>query len=159
MKRLLFGTLAAAAVVSLSPVALTSAVAQSTQQSAADRETLLHSKLAGMKAGLALKPEQESLWSGFQSAVEGAFKSHTEGPEPTSPVDRVARGAAERATIAQAAKPLYDSFDDTQKRNFELLSWNKGMRQERPQSNAGGPEWDFHSGGAGYSWEPSGWDE
>ena len=158
MKRFLFGTLAAAAV-SFSPVALTSPAAQSTQQSAADRETLLHAKLAGMKAGLALKPEQESLWSGFQSAVEGTFKSHTEGAPPSSPVDRVARGAAERATIAQAAKPLYDSFDDTQKRNFELLSWNKGMRQERPQSNAGGSEWDFHSGGAGYSWEPSGWDE
>ncbi|MBV8223594.1 MAG: hypothetical protein JO232_00210 [Verrucomicrobia bacterium] len=56
MKRILFGTLAAA--VSFSPFALTSAAAQSTQQWAVDRETLLHSKLAGMKAGLGLRPDQ-----------------------------------------------------------------------------------------------------
>jgi hypothetical protein len=61
------------------------------QQWAADRETVLDAKLAGMKAGLALTADQEKLWGPFQSAVE------------------------------DAAKPLYNSLDESQKHKFGTL--------------------------------------
>jgi hypothetical protein len=40
-----------------------------------------------------------------------------------------ARRADELKTIAQAAKPLYGSFDDTQKRKFELLGHEMMMEE------------------------------
>ena len=42
------------------------------QQWAADRETMLDAKLAGMKAGLGLTADQEKLWGPFESAVKDA---------------------------------------------------------------------------------------
>ena len=73
------------------------------RHSAADRETMIHAKLADMKIGLTLRPEQENLWTAFESAITSAFKSHTKA----------------QTAILDAARPLYGSLDDTQKRNFE----------------------------------------
>ncbi len=176
MKRILLATFAAAA---LSTFNLVPAVAQSDQQPsseermqhwAADRGTMLHARLAGMKAGLGLRADQENLWNPFASAIEDAFKSHMEamqemmktheGGQRMSPVDRMdftagrmAEGAAKLRTISEAAKPLYASLDDTQKRNFEVLGRDMVMPEPRPAV----PEWDYRGGGAGFSWEPYGW--
>ena len=49
--------------------------AERMQQWAADRETMLDAKLAGMKAGLGLTADQEKLWGPFESAVKDADKS------------------------------------------------------------------------------------
>ena len=43
--------------------------AERMQHWAADRETMLDAKLAGMKAGLRLTTDQEKLWPPFESAV------------------------------------------------------------------------------------------
>ena len=179
MKRILLVTLTAAAF-SVSAFTLNGAAAQSDQQSsraermqhwAADREMMLHAKLAGMKAGLELKADQEKLWNPFASAIEDAFKSRMEtmremmktreGGQRMSPVERMdfmarhmAQGAAELKTISEAAKPLYASFDDTQKHDFEVLGRGMMMPEPRPQSNAEG----YYGGGdVGFSWEPYGW--
>ena len=108
MKRTVLGVMAALAV-SASAFALTAA-AEGDQQStraermqhwAADRETIVDAKLAGMKAGLDLTPDQEKLWSPFESAVKDAAKArmdamrqmmdtHAQG-ERMSP-DRPSRG-------------------------------------------------------------------
>ncbi|MBV8107201.1 MAG: Spy/CpxP family protein refolding chaperone [Hyphomicrobiales bacterium] len=174
MKCILLGMFAVAAV-SVSGFTLTTAGAQSDQQPsreerrqhwAADRETMVHARLAGMKAGLGLKADQENLWSPFASAIDDAFKSHTEAMEEMmkkresgqrmSPVDRmdfmagrVAEDAAKLKTISEAAKPLYASLDETQKRNFEVLGRDMVMGERA--------EWDYRGGDAGYSWEPYGW--
>ena len=105
---------------------------------AADRETMLDAKLAGMKAGLGLTNDQEKLWVPFESAVKGADKSrmdamgqmmrmHAQG-ERMSPVDRLeamsdrlSLGATNVKKIADAAKPLYDSLDESQKHKFGML--------------------------------------
>src|SRR5271154_3107674 len=109
--------------------------AQRMQQWAADRETVLDAKLAGMKAGLALTADQEKLWGPFESAVQDAAKSRTDAMrqmmetrtqgEQISPVDhleamadRLSRGATNIKKIAAAAKPLYDSLDGSQKHKF-----------------------------------------
>ncbi len=145
MKSRVFGVLAALAV-SASAFALTAAAegdqqplrAERVQHWAADRETMLDAKLAGMKAGLQLTPDQEKLWGPFESAVKDAAKARmdamqqmmqTRGQgEHMSPIDhleamadRLTQGAADIKKIADAAKPLYGSLDDTQKHKFGML--------------------------------------
>jgi zinc resistance-associated protein len=73
--------------------------AERMQHWAADRETMLDAKLAGMKAGLGLTNDQEKLWGPFASAVKDADKSRMDGMgrmmrmraqgEHMSPVDRL----------------------------------------------------------------------
>jgi hypothetical protein len=111
--------------------------AEHIQHWAADRETMLDAKLAGMKAGLRLTTDQEKLWGPFESAVKDADKSlmdvmgqmdaDAQG-ERMSPVDRLeamsdrlSRGATNVKKIADAAKPLYDSLDEIQKHKFGML--------------------------------------
>ena len=43
-----------------------------TQRWAADHQALLNAKLAGLKAGLQLTPDQEKLWGPFEAAVRDA---------------------------------------------------------------------------------------
>jgi hypothetical protein len=124
----------------------------------ADHEAFLDAKLAGLKAGLKLTPDQDKLWPPFETAVRDAAKLHMEqmksmmermhkmhqmmqnmqesedmehmaAPgEAVSPVDRLEaigqrmseRGAAIEK-VADAAKPLYASLDDSQKRRFAML--------------------------------------
>jgi hypothetical protein len=145
MKRILLGTLAAA----VSAFALTAAIAQSDQPSkptmadrmqhwAADRETLLDAKLAGIKAALGLTADQEKLWSPFESAVKDASKARMDAMQKMmqtrdqdqhmSPVDRLeaiadrlSQGATDVKKIADTAKPLYDSLDASQKEKFTML--------------------------------------
>jgi LTXXQ motif family protein len=108
------------------------------QRWAADRETMLDAKLAGMKAGLGLTADQEKLWSPFESAVKDADKSRMDAMgemmrmraqgEHMSPIDhleamadRLSQGATNVKKIADAAKPLYDSLDESQKHKFGML--------------------------------------
>ena len=145
MKRTVLGVMAAVAV-SASAFALTAAAqgdqppshSERMQHWAADRETMLDAKLAGMKAGLQLTPDQEKLWSPFEAAVKDAAKARMdamqkmmqtpEQGERMSPIDhleamadRLSQGAADIKKIADAAKPLYASLDDSQKHKFGML--------------------------------------
>jgi hypothetical protein len=118
------------------------------QHWAADHEAMLDAKLAGLKAGLRLTPDQDKLWPPLETAIRDAAKLRTEQmksmvermhkmhetmaqgapDEVVSPVDRLeamgrgmsARGAA-IGKVAEAAKPLYASLDDSQKRRFVML--------------------------------------
>jgi hypothetical protein len=101
----------------------------------ADRSFMLDAKLAGMKAALELTPEQEKLWSPFESAVRDAAKARREamhermgGDERPSPIarlnemsDHLAKASSELKLVADAAKPLFDSLDETQKGHFGPL--------------------------------------
>ena len=164
MMRYILPPLAALAVCAFAPAA--QAVADKSSQPAtermqhwaADHEALLDAKLAGLKAGLKLTPDEDKLWPPFETAVRDAAKLHMEqmkammdrmqkmremmqsmnkseemkgmtAPgEAVSPIDRLEamgqrmseRGAA-ITKVADAAKPLYGSLDDSQKRRFVLL--------------------------------------
>jgi zinc resistance-associated protein len=143
MKRTLVAAIAAA-FVATSTFAIAaddnqqSSRAERMQHWAADRETVLDAKLAGMKAGLGLTPDQEKLWSTFEAAVREADKSRLEAMgemmqmraqgERKSPIDhleamadRLSQGATNVKKIAEAAKPLYDALDETQKHKFGML--------------------------------------
>lgn len=156
MKRTWIAALAAFGVCA-SAFALSAAAAEGDQQPsraeragqwAADREVMLDAKLAGMKAGLQLTPDQEKLWTPFESAVKDAAKArmdamrqmmqaHEQG-ERMSPIDhldamadRLSRGAEDIRKIADAAKPLYASLDDSQKHKFGMLG--RMLMPERAQ--------------------------
>ena len=99
---------------------------------------LFEAKLAGVKAALKLTPEQEKLWPAFESAARDAHKARMEmmrehrdemnkGERP-SPIavmtemsDRLGKASQEIKQVADAAKPLYDSLDEMQKRHFGPL--------------------------------------
>jgi hypothetical protein len=103
-----------------------------------DRAFLFDAKLAGMKAALKLTPEQEKLWPAFETAARDAAKARmTEmralrdemhGDARPSPIammtemsDHLAKASEELKKVADAAAPLYDSFDDIQKGHFGPL--------------------------------------
>jgi LTXXQ motif family protein len=126
------------------------------QNWAADHEALLDAHLAALRAGLKLTPDQDKLWPPFEAAVRDAAKlrmdqmksmidrirkmreTMTQGApaESVSPVDRLealGRGLSDRGAaiekVADAAKPLYASLDESQKRRFVLLGRELVMRQ------------------------------
>ena len=144
------------------------------QRWVSDRSAMLDARLAGLKAGLKLTPDQENLWGPFEAAIrdfaqarmarmqgmmERAEKDE-EGPDmggpPSSPLDRLDRMAtrlsdvgAALKKIADAGKPLYASLDDQQKRMFGFLS-REMMRMGRGHGGMGpmmGPP--HHRGGEG----------
>ena len=128
------------------------------QRAAAADEAVLDAKLAGMKAGLKLTPDQEKLWGPFEAAARNTGKARIEAMQnmqrmmqmresaSLSPVDRLearadrmAKRASELKAIAEAAKPLFDSLDSTQKSNFELLARVMFAPAPGPGAMATGP--------------------
>src|SRR5271169_5023311 len=139
---------AVAAVLALAPLAggTYAAADDSGQQhsrfSPEDRAAFLDARIAALKAGLELSAEQEKNWGPLESAMRDLAKQRAErfaawrarrddnqdGDDEISPVDRLARAserlsarAADLQKLAAAAKPLYDSLDDGQKRRFAVL--------------------------------------
>ena len=142
MKRTTIAALTAFGVslYALAPIAASAQSAQPSRlaQWQANQATLLDAKLAGIKAGLQLTPDQEKLWGPFESAVKDADKSRLDAMgqmmqarrqgERLSPIDhleaiagRLSQAATNIKTIAEAAKPLYASLDDSQKGKFAVL--------------------------------------
>ena len=139
--------LAVAAVLALAPLAGGSyAAAESEQQqsrfSPEDRAAFLDARIAALKAGLELNADQENYWPPFESAMRDLAKerearfaawrqSRDEGADEgqdVNPIDRLTQAserlsarAAELQKLAAAAKPLYDSLDESQKRRFAVL--------------------------------------
>jgi LTXXQ motif family protein len=135
---------------------------QRMQQWATGHEAMLDAKLAGLKAGLKLTPDQEKLWGPFETAVRAAADMRMEHMEemmarmhdmragddmekeggefgeamsPVARLDRLASRLSEAGAalkkVADAAKPLYDSLDEDQKRVFGFLS-REMMRPRHP---------------------------
>jgi zinc resistance-associated protein len=108
--------------------------------SPADRAAFLDARIAALRAGLKLTPEQEKLWPAVETAVRAAAKSAMERyqkfknePAPASLVDRlrrhgenaVARGQSLEA-VADAAAPLYATLSEDQKHRLPVLM--RGLR-------------------------------
>jgi Spy/CpxP family protein refolding chaperone len=126
-----------------------------------DRGFMLDARLAGMKAALKLTPEQEKLWTPFETAVRDMAKSRGEemramrdqreeaGARP-SPIarmdemaDHMAKESAELKQVASAAKPLFDALDEPAKRHFGPLLMTLREPAPRPphppMEGPGGP--------------------
>ncbi len=109
--------------------------------SAEDRAALTDARIAAIKAGLKLTAEQEKLWPPVEAAARDMAKQAQDARAARStqntnedPVERMARmgehmtqrGAA-MVKIATAARPLYASLSDDQKRRLRILMHPSGM--------------------------------
>jgi zinc resistance-associated protein len=142
MKFTLLGTLAAVAVaaaLSASGFVVTAAIAQNDQQPTHAElvqhwaEAALDAQLKGMKTSLRLTADQEKLWGPFESVVKDGAKARVlalqkEQDSNLTPMDRLnataerlAQSTANLQKMVEAAKPLYATLDDAQKREFITL--------------------------------------
>jgi hypothetical protein len=128
------------------------------QPSTEDRAAFLDARLAALHAGLKLTPDQEKSWPAFEQAYRElaaqrgermANEARSDRDRASDPIQRAQREAdtlLNRGTAlkhyADAAAPLYQSLDDSQKQRFEILSrvgrphfhrfafWRNGERGE-----------------------------
>jgi len=122
-----------------------------------DRAALTDARIAAVKAGLKLTPDQEKLWPPVEAAVRdfaklridranarmNAERDSQDSQKPSDPVarlrdraDTMAATAAAMKRIADAADPLYKTLDDGQKRRLAILT--------HMDSRFGGGGWRHH---------------
>jgi hypothetical protein len=119
--------------------------AQRWRPSAADITAFGDARIAALKAGLKLTPEQEKNWPAVESAMRDLAKQRAErhatrasADRPTDPIERLmrrgeameGRGAALKK-FATAAAPLYQSLDEDQKQRFRVLARAGGRHAGR----------------------------
>src|SRR4030088_21835 len=109
------------------------------RMNAEDRAAFTDARIAAVKAGLKLTPDQEKLWPPVEAAVRDFAKmridranarmnSQRDEDKKPDPVTRLRERADTMATtsaamkrIADAADPLYKTLDEGQKRRLALL--------------------------------------
>jgi hypothetical protein len=151
--------LAAIAALSISGASL--AVAQSappadaprSRPTAEDAAALTDARIAALRTGLKLSAEQEKLWPPIESAIRALAKQRADRmmaradarggdnnpPSRPDPLERMRRNAdamsasgAALKQLADAAEPLYKTFDDGQKRRFTMLLRMGGQGHDGP---------------------------
>lgn len=106
--------------------------------SAADMAAFTDARIAALKAGLELTPEQTKNWPPFEQAVRDMAQLRLQRMQarqaadqtaPASPFDRLSRRADNMAKasaalkkVADAGAPLYQSLNDDQKGRFKMLA-------------------------------------
>jgi hypothetical protein len=112
-------------------------------------------RIAALKAGLELTPDQTKNWPAFEAALRNmvqlridrikarqAAQQQDQAQTPTSPFDRLAKRAdamSKRSValkqIADAGAPLYQSLNDAQKARFTMLA--RILRPHQHGNNGG----------------------
>jgi hypothetical protein len=127
-----------------------------TRFSPEDRAAFVDARIAALKAGLELTPDQAKNWPAFEQAlrnmaqlrgqIRAARDAHQQNAAPTTPFERMtqradnmAKTSAALKSIADAGTPLYQTLDDAQKERFQKLgrmlrphhhymhAWNGGL--------------------------------
>ena len=136
MKKLIISALAAGAIAGSAYTISAIAAPEAAMHEGAG--FMLDAKLAGIHAALKLTPDQEKTWAPFEASVRDAAKARMEArralheerdsDERPSPIammnemsDHLAKASEQLKKVADAAKPLYDSLDEGQKRHFGPL--------------------------------------
>ena len=105
------------------------------QPNAEDLRAFGEARIAAVKAGLMLTPEQARNWPAFEQAARDLAKLRLErrlaqrsAPPSNDPVERLRRRAtamsdtgAALKKLADATEPLYKSLDENQKQRFAVL--------------------------------------
>jgi hypothetical protein len=103
-----------------------------------DRAAFLDARIAGLKAGLELRADQEKNWPALETAIRDLAKEREERRKAweekrdkdehadameylTRLSDLLETRAADIKTLEAAAKPLYNSLDEAQKQRFGAL--------------------------------------
>jgi zinc resistance-associated protein len=124
-----------------------------------DLAAFTDARVAALKAGLRLTPEQEANWPAFEQAYRNLAKLRTDrvatgrgqatAPDDQNMVDRLQRRAdvvsqygAALQDLAKSARPLYQSLDDAQKRRFVALTRFMSPRRHFAMGgrDSGGPD-------------------
>lgn len=131
------------------PGASGNAMEQHPKFSAEDMAAFTDARIAALKAGLKLTPEQEKNWPALEAALREQAKARAERmaqwrEKAKEPVEHrsvieglqqrakhLAARSAEMEKLADAAKPLYDSLDDAQKGRFRTLLYIAAGRHWR----------------------------
>src|SRR5579864_8553341 len=101
-----------------------------------DAGAFIDARIAALHAGLKLTADQERMWPAFEQAYRDLAKLRlcraagaNTSPPADDPIARMQRRADDLAkrgaalkSVADAAAPLWQSFDDGQKRRFALLA-------------------------------------
>jgi zinc resistance-associated protein len=111
--------------------------------SSEDRAALVDARIAALRAGLRLTPEQEKNWPAVETAMRDLAKQRDEVRErmrqargSSDPIARL-RAAADAMgdrsaglkRLADASEPLYRSLDEAQKRRMTMLT-RQAMRPQ-----------------------------
>ncbi len=138
--------------------------------SAADRAAFTDARIAALKAGLELTPDQAKNWPAFEQALRDMAQLRTErrqareaaeqqqSQKPPAPFERLEKRAddlsktgAALKRIADTGAPLFQSLDDVQKHRFKMLAHL--LRPHRHHMHAGledgGHGWGHQSGRGG----------
>ena len=125
--------------------------------SAEDISAFGDARIAALKAGLKLTPDQEKNWPALEKALRDRAKQRSErmaarasADRPNNPIERLQthaemltqRGQTLKA-IADAAAPLYQSLDESQNHGFMILA-RLGGRHRGGWRRRGGD--DHHAG-------------
>ncbi|MDB5640717.1 MAG: hypothetical protein JWN07_34 [Hyphomicrobiales bacterium] len=119
-----------------------------------DRAAFFDARVAAIHAGLRLTPDQERLWPPVETAVRDMARQMSEMREqrrsqaaPTDPVERMARmgdASTKRgqalSRFADAARPLYASLTDEQKRRLRVLMRAPGRDRDGMRMGMGRDE-------------------
>ena len=114
---------------------------QGWQPNTEDMRAFGEARLAALKAGLMLTPEQEKNWPAFEQAARDygkvrmdRFAALRSGTTSDDPVERLRQRAtamsdagAALKKLADATDPLYKSLDENQKRRFAILNRLAGI--------------------------------
>ena len=136
---------------------------QGRQLNAEDLRAFGEARLAALKAGLVLTPEQEKNWPAFEQAARDLGKARMErisamrnAPANNDPVERLRQRAtalsetgAALKKLADATDPLYKSLDENQKRRFAILNrlaglGRAGLRGREGRGGDGMHRWGQH---------------
>jgi zinc resistance-associated protein len=109
---------------------------------AEDLAALVDARVAALKAGLKLTPEQEKNWPAVETAIRAfanerfvrmAERRDRREARRADPIERLRQRAEMMSStaaglrrLADAADPLYKSLDDGQKRRFGMLARSMG---------------------------------
>ena len=127
-----------------------------------DRSAFTDARVAALKAGLKLTPAQEKNWPAVEAALRDAakaraarqaewrqnFKDHEGHHNVIEGLQHRAKSlearAAELTKLADAAKPLYDSLDDSQKHRLGFLLHHLRGGEGSHHWGYGGGHWGGH---------------
>jgi len=107
-----------------------------------DMDAFVDARIAALRAGLRLSPDQERLWPAFEEAIRGFVKQRREQmrewregrAQASDDIPAMIRDMADRQAaradalrkLADAAAPLYAALDEGQKRRLAVLT--RGLR-------------------------------
>ena len=120
------------------------------RMSSEDRAAMVDARIAALRAGLRLTPDQEKIWAAVESAMRDLAKQRGEVRERMrqarrsgdaiqrlrATADAMSERSAGLKRLADASEPLYRSLDEGQKRRLNMLTRQAMQQRGGPRRGA-----------------------